>query len=74
VCMLLRVLCERCIGLCPKDDLKMKTIENSCILCVHMHRDTSQFMMMSADAQSMMMRVFMRSMTLWGSADIQTSV
>ena len=33
-CMLLRVMCERCIGLCLQDDLKMKTIGTSCILCV----------------------------------------
>ena len=31
-CMLPRVMCERCIGLCHKNDLKMKTIGTSCIL------------------------------------------
>ena len=30
-CMLLRVMCERFIGLCHTDDLKMKTIGTSCI-------------------------------------------
>ena len=30
--------------------------------------------MMSADAHSMTNRVFMRSMTLWGSADLRTSL
>ena len=73
-CMLLRVMCEWRIGLCLKDDLKMKTIGTSYILCVHIHRDTSPFMMMSADAHSMMMRVFMGSMILWGSADLRTSL
>ena len=33
--MLLRVIYEWCIGLCHEDDLKMKTIGISCILCVH---------------------------------------
>ena len=60
-CMLLKVMCERCIGLCLKDGLKMNTIGTSCILCVHIYRDTSPLMMMSADAHSMMMRVFMGS-------------
>ena len=71
-CMLLRVMCERCIGLCLKDDLKMKIIGTSCILCVHIYWDTSPVMMMSADAHNKMIRVFIGSMTLWGSANIRT--
>jgi len=63
-CMLLRVMCEQCIGLCHKDDLKMKTTGTSCILCVHIHRDTSPFMMMSTDAYTMMMIIIMSRMTL----------
>ena len=45
-CMLPRVMCERGIGLCHKDDLKIKTTGTSGILCVHIHRDTSLSMMM----------------------------
>ena len=48
-----RVMFERCIGLCHQDDLKMKTIGTSCILCVYIHQDTSLFMMMSIDAYTM---------------------
>ena len=33
--MLPRVMCELCIGLCHKNDLKMKIIGSSCILCGH---------------------------------------
>ena len=63
-CMLLRVMCEWCIGLCLKDDLKMKTIGTSCILYVNIHRDTSSFMMISLNPHSMMIiKVFMGSMT-----------
>ena len=61
VCMLLRVIYERCIC-CV---IKMKTTEISCILCVHRHQNTSQFMMMSTDAYIMMMMV-MPHMTLRG--------
>ena len=35
--MLLRVIHDQCIGLRHEDDLKMKTIGTSCILCVHIH-------------------------------------
>ena len=45
----------------------------SCMLYVHKHRDTSS-KTMSADAHSMMMSVFMGSMTPRGSADLQTSL
>ena len=54
--------------------LKIKTIGTSCILCVHIHRNTSPFMIMSANTRNMMMRVFMGSMTLRGFADLQTSL
>ena len=40
-CMLLTVICERYIGLCYIDDLKMKTIGASSILCVHIYPVTS---------------------------------
>ena len=62
-CMLLRVICERYIALCHKDDLKMKTIGTSCILCVHKHRVTPPFMIMSTNAYTMMMMIMPR-MTL----------
>ena len=62
-CMLLKVMCERCIGLCLKDDLKIKTMGTSFILYVNIHRDTSSFMMISANPHSMMIMVFMGSMT-----------
>ena len=51
-CILFRVMCEWCIGLCHKDDLTMKTL---CILCAHKHRVTSPFMMMSTDAYAIML-------------------
>ena len=65
-CMLPRVMCERCIGLCHKDDLKMKTIRTSCILCIHIHWVTSPFMMMSMDVYNMTMITIMPRMTLRG--------
>ena len=64
--MVLRVIYEWCIGVCHEYDLKMKTIRTSCILCVHIQRDTSPFMMMSTDVYTMMMMVIMPSMTLKG--------
>ena len=64
-CMLLRVMCEWCIGLCYNDDLKMNIIGTSCILCRHIYRDTSSFMMMSMNAYTIMMMVMPR-MTLRG--------
>jgi len=67
--MLVRVIYERYIGLCHEDDLKMNTIGTSCILCVHIHRDTSPFMMMSTDAYAMMMMmiiIIMLHITLRG--------
>ena len=45
----IRVMCEQYIGLCDKNDLKMKTREASCILCVQLHWNTFLFMMMSMD-------------------------
>ena len=62
-CMLLRVMCEWCIGLYHKDDLKMKTIRISCNLCFHIHRVTSSFMRMSTDGYTMMMIFIMLDMT-----------
>ena len=59
----LRVICERCIRLCHKDDLKMKTIRISCILCAHIHWVTSPFMIMCTDAYTMMMIIIMPHMT-----------
>ena len=56
-------MCERCIGLCLKDDLKTNTIGNSCILYVNIHHNTYSFMMISANPHSMMIKVFMGSMT-----------
>ena len=49
----------------------MKFRETSCILSVHKYRDTS-LEMMSADVHSMMMVVFMGSMTPRGFADLRT--
>ena len=65
-CMLPRVMCERCIGLCHKNDLKIKTTWTSCILCVHIHQLTSSFMMMSMDAYTIMMMMIMSHMILRG--------
>ena len=48
--MLLRVMFERYIRLFHKNDLKIKIIGTSCILCVHIHWDIFPFMMMSMDA------------------------
>ena len=42
----IRVMCEQCIGLCDKNDLKMKTREASYIVCVE---KIFLFMMMSMD-------------------------
>ena len=58
-CTLLTVMCERCIGLCHKNDLEVKTIGTLCILCVHIHRDTSPFMVTSTDAYTMIMMIMM---------------
>ena len=58
---------------CVRRDDKMKLRATSCILYVHKHRDTSPETM-SSDAHSMMMMVFMGSMTLWSFADLQTSL
>jgi len=55
--ILLSLTYERCTGLCHEDYLKMKIIGVSCILCVHIHRDTSPFMMMSTDEYAMMMMI-----------------
>ena len=66
-CMLLRIMCGRCIGLCHKNDLKIQTIGTSCILCVHIHRVTFPFMMMGTNAYTMMIIVnIMPCMTFWG--------
>ena len=65
-CMLLRETYEPCIGLCHKDDLKMKTIGTSCILCVHIHWVTSPFMMMSRDAYTMIMMMIIMSRIILG--------
>ena len=73
-CMLLIIMCERCIGLCHKDDSKMKTVGTLCILCVHIHRDTFSFMMKSTDTYTMIMMMIMSCMTLrvcW-SSDVAT--
>ena len=48
-------------------------IGTSCIFYVHKHRDTS-LETMSVDVHSMMMRVFMGSMTPRGSVDLRTSL
>ena len=66
VCMLLRVMCEWWKELHHKHDLKMKTMGTSCILCVHIHRDTFLFMMICTDAYTMMMMMVMHRMTLRG--------
>ena len=55
--ILLSLTYERCTGLCHEEYLKMKIIGVSCILRVHIHRDTSSFMMMSTDAYAMMMMI-----------------
>ena len=65
-CMLLRVTCEQCIGLCHKDNLKMKTTGTSCVLCVHIHHVTSLLMRMSTDAYTMMIIIIMPCMILEG--------
>ena len=61
------------LEICVRRDDKIEIRGTSCMLYVHKHRDTSPDTM-SADAQSMMIRVFMGSMTLRGSADLQTSL
>ena len=65
-CMLPRVMCERCIGLCHKNDLKIKTTWTSCILCVHIHQLTSSFMMMSMDAYTIMMMMMIMPCMIYG--------
>ena len=40
-CMLPRLICEECVGLCHVNDFRMKSIRTSCILYTHLHRDTS---------------------------------
>ena len=62
--MLLRVIYEQCKMFYREDDLKMKTIETSCILCVHIHQDTFPFMMMSKDVYAMMIIIIMPDVAL----------
>ena len=64
--IVLSVTYKRCIGLCHEDNLKMKVIGTSCIVCVHIRRDTSPFMMMSTNTYAMMMMMIMPRMTLRG--------
>ena len=58
-------------GCVRRDDMEIRGI--SCMLYVHKHWDTSP-KTMSPDAYSMLMRVFMGSMTPRGSADLRTSI
>ena len=57
--LLFNVTYEWCIGLCHKDYLKMKTIGTSCNVSIHIHRDTSPFMIMSTDAYAIMIMMMM---------------
>ena len=56
-----------------KRDDKMEIRRTSCMLCAHKHRNTSPETM-SANAHSMMMRVFMGRMTPRSSTDLRTSL
>ena len=58
---------------CVRRDDEMRFREISCMLYVHKHRNTSPETM-SVDAHSMMMRVFIGSMTPRGSTDLRTSL
>ena len=58
---------------CVRIDDKMEIRGTSCMLCIHKHRDTFPETM-GADVHSMMMRVFMGSMTLRGFTNLRTSL
>ena len=70
--MLPRVICEEYVRLCHMNDFRMKSIGTSCILYLHLHWDTSPFMMMSTDTYTMIMMMIMPCMIFKGLLYLQT--